>query len=150
MKSQMKIKGSSSPIFASNSHIKQEREVINTHSYLTRGLTEHPQGTSTKSPIDSPNAGGKHNGSDLSEWNLQTTNLRERMDNALVEFSILREGLDNSGRYPSCGLTIDRHGKINCDMTIPLQEEEFLRECQKCRTRIKKILAHLNLTEDEQ
>lgn len=77
------------------------------------------------------------------------TSLKKRLDNVLAELTIIREGLDASSRYPSCCLTIHTNNKISCDIFGPLPEEKFLKECQKCKDKIKKILAHFNLEKVE-
>jgi len=72
------------------------------------------------------------------------TNLRKRLDNVLAELAIIREGLNNSGRYPSCCLTVHSDGKISCDVVGPLPEEEFLKECEKCQAQIKSMLSRVS------
>jgi len=73
------------------------------------------------------------------------TNLRKRLDNVLAELAIIREGLNNSSRYPSCCLTVHNDGKVSCDVMGPLPEKEFLRECEKCKAQIKRTLSSANL-----
>ncbi len=75
------------------------------------------------------------------------TNLRKRLDNVLSELAIIREGLNNSRRYPSCCLTVHNDGKISCDVIGPLPEEAFLKECEKCQAQIKSMLSRVNLDE---
>ena len=83
------------------------------------------------------------------EEDIEVTKLRKRLNNVLTELAIIREGLNTSGKYPSCCLTIRDDGKIGCDITGPLPEEKFLRECEKCRAGIKRVLARFNLDESE-
>ena len=77
------------------------------------------------------------------------TSLKRRLDNVLAELAIIQEGLEASNHYSSCCLTIHDDNKISCDTTGPLPKEEFLKECQKCKDKIEKILACLNLNEIE-
>jgi len=72
------------------------------------------------------------------------TNIRKRMENILAEITIINQGLAKSGRYPPCCLTVDKNGEIRCDTLGPLPEKEFLKQCAKCRTEIKKILKNFN------
>jgi len=72
------------------------------------------------------------------------TNLRKRLDNVLAELAIIREGLNNSSRYPSCCLTVHNDGKISCDVLGPLSEEQFLQGCEKCQAQIKSLLSRIN------
>ncbi len=76
---------------------------------------------------------------------LQVTNLRNRMDNILVEIAIIREGLAKSGRYPPCCLTVNKNGEISCDILGSLPEKDFLEQCMKCRVEIKRFLAIFDL-----
>jgi len=75
------------------------------------------------------------------------TSLRRRLNNVLAELAIIREGLDKSGRYPSCCLTVHNDGKLSCDVIGPLSEEDFLKECEKCQAQIKSMLTRVNLDE---
>jgi hypothetical protein len=73
------------------------------------------------------------------------TNLRRRLDNVLAELTIIREALNNSGRYPFCCLKVYDDRRISCDVIGPLPEEEFLKECEKCKAQIKRKLAGISL-----
>jgi len=73
------------------------------------------------------------------------TSLKKRLDNVLAELAIIREGLNSSGRYPSCCLTVHNEGKISCDTIGPLSVEEFLKECTKCQAQIKSMLSRVNI-----
>jgi len=75
------------------------------------------------------------------------TSVKKRLDNVLTELAIIRESLNNSGRYPSCCLTVHNDGKISCDVIGPLSEERFLKECEKCQAWIKSMLSRVNLDE---
>ncbi len=68
------------------------------------------------------------------------TNLRKRLENVIAELEIIREGLNAPGRYPTCCLTIHKNGEISCEAKGPLQEKEFLDECEKCRAEMKSFL----------
>ena len=72
------------------------------------------------------------------------TNIRNRMDNILAEIAIIREGLAKSDRYPPCCLTVNKNGEISCDILGLLPEKEFLKQCMKCRAKIKRFLANFN------
>jgi hypothetical protein len=74
--------------------------------------------------------------------------LRKRLDNILNEIEILREVLKGSSIYPPCCLKIHSDGKISCDAVGPLPEKEFLKECEKCRVRIERLIAQINIGED--
>jgi hypothetical protein len=78
---------------------------------------------------------------------LQVTNIRNRMDNILVEIAIIHQGLARSGRYPPCCLTLNEKGEISCDILGPLPEKEFLKQCMKCRAEIKRFLANFTVLE---
>lgn len=73
------------------------------------------------------------------------TNLRRRLDNVLAELTIIREALSDSGRYPSCCLKVYNDRRISCDVIGPLPEEEFLRECEKCKAQIRRKLASIDI-----
>lgn len=73
------------------------------------------------------------------------TNMRNRMDNILVEIAIIREGLAKSDRYPPCCLMTNENGEISCDILGPLPKKEFLDQCMRCRAEIKRFLANFNL-----
>jgi hypothetical protein len=73
------------------------------------------------------------------------TNLRRRLDNVLAELTIIHEALKSSGRYPSCCLKVYDDRRISCDVIGTLPEEEFLRECEKCKAQIRRKLARVNL-----
>jgi len=75
------------------------------------------------------------------------TSLKKRLDNVLTELTIIRQGLDRSGRYPSCCLTVHNDGTIRCDVIGPLAEKRFLKECEKCQAQIKNLLIRINLDE---
>ena len=77
------------------------------------------------------------------------TNLRNRMDNILVEIAIISEGLAKSGRYPPCCLAVNKNGEISCDILGPLPEKDFLEQCMKCRVEIKRFLAIFNLEKNK-
>jgi hypothetical protein len=74
--------------------------------------------------------------------------LRKRLDNILNELEILREALKGLSRYPPCYLKIHSDGKISCDVVGPLPEKEFLKECEKCRVGIERLIAQINIRED--
>jgi hypothetical protein len=78
----------------------------------------------------------------------KVTNIKRRMDNILAEIAIINQGLAKSGRYPPCCLTVSKNGEISCDTLGPLPEKEFLEQCMKCRTEIKKILENFNYDEN--
>ena len=80
----------------------------------------------------------------------RVTNIKNRMDNILVEIAVIKEGLAKSGRYPPCSLAINKNGEISCDVLGPLPEKEFLEECMKCRARVKKFLANFNLERNQE
>jgi hypothetical protein len=67
--------------------------------------------------------------------------LRKRLDNILYELKVLREALKESSRYPPCCLRIHNDGKVSCDVIGPLPEKEFLKECEKCRAQVKKLIS---------
>jgi hypothetical protein len=71
------------------------------------------------------------------------TSLRKRLNNVLAELEIIREALNRSGRYPSCCLTLQKNGKISCDVKAPLPKEQFLKECARCRAEIESFLANV-------
>jgi hypothetical protein len=74
--------------------------------------------------------------------------LRKRLDSLLYELTVLREALKESSHYPPCCLKIHNDGKISCDVTGPLPEKEFLKECEKCRAHIKKLMTQINIRKD--
>ena len=71
------------------------------------------------------------------------TSLKRRLDNVLVELDIIREELEKSGQNPPCCLILNKNGKISCDAYGPLPKADFLKKCQKCRTRLEKFLAQV-------
>lgn len=73
------------------------------------------------------------------------TTLRKRLNNVIAELEIIREGLSMSGRYSMCCLTFHKNGEISCEMKGPLPEEEFLKECRKCRAKMKSFLDHIRI-----
>lgn len=73
------------------------------------------------------------------------TNLRKRLENVIAELEIIREGLNVSGRYPTCCLTIHSNGEISCEMKGPSPEKEFLEECEKCRAEMKSLLDRIRV-----
>lgn len=73
------------------------------------------------------------------------TNLRKRLDNVIAELEIIREGLNTSGRYPTCCLTVHNNGEISCKVKGPLPEKEFLEECEKCRADMKSFLDSIRI-----
>jgi hypothetical protein len=74
--------------------------------------------------------------------------LRKRLDNILCELEILREALKNISNYPPCCLKIHSDGKISCDVVGPLPAKKFLKECEKCRVEMKKLIAQINIRKD--
>ena len=73
------------------------------------------------------------------------TNLRKRLDNVVAELEIIREGLNTSGRYPTCCLTVHNNGDISCEAIGPLPEKKFLKECEKCRAEMKIFLDRIRI-----
>ncbi|MFQ6074022.1 MAG: hypothetical protein ACE5KC_02270 [Candidatus Bathyarchaeia archaeon] len=73
------------------------------------------------------------------------TSLRKRLDNILYELTVIREALKESSRYPPCCLAIHNDGKVSCDVAGPLPEDEFLKECEKCRARIKNLMSQIDI-----
>lgn len=73
------------------------------------------------------------------------TSLRKRLENVITELEIIREGLNTSGRYPTCCLTVNKDGEISCEVKGPLPEKEFLEECEKCRAEMKSFLDHIRI-----
>jgi hypothetical protein len=77
------------------------------------------------------------------------TSPRKRLENILCELEILREAVKNQSRYPPCRLKIYSNGKIGRDAVKPLPEKEFLKECQKCKAQILKLVRQINLKRNE-
>ena len=73
------------------------------------------------------------------------TSLRKRLNNILTELAIMKDGLENSGEYPSCCLTFHENGQISCDVKGPLPKEQFLRECETCRMIVKAFVEFVSL-----
>jgi len=73
----------------------------------------------------------------------EVTSLRKRFDNVLAELDIIRSGLNNSGEFPPCCLTLYGDGKLGCDINGPLPPEVFLKECIKCRKTIRRFLEQI-------
>ena len=68
------------------------------------------------------------------------TNAKKRLESVVAELGIIQEGLNTSGRYPTCCLTIRRNGETSCEVRGPLPESEFLKECKKCRAEMRSFL----------
>ena len=73
------------------------------------------------------------------------TNLKKRLDNVIAELEIIRDGLNASGRYPTCCLIVHKNGEISCEVKVPLPEKEFLEECEKCRAEMKSFLDRIRI-----
>jgi hypothetical protein len=73
------------------------------------------------------------------------TSLRKRLDNILCELKIIQDALKKPGRYPPCCLKIYSDGRVGCDVVPPLPEKEFLKECQKCKARILRLITRMKL-----
>jgi len=73
------------------------------------------------------------------------TNLKKRLDNVIAELEIILDGLNSSGRYPTCCLTVHNNGEISCGVKGPLPEKEFLEECMKCRAEMKSFLGRIGI-----
>ena len=73
------------------------------------------------------------------------TNLKKRMDNILSEFAIIQDMLSKSVGHPPCCLTFYKNGEIRCEVIGPLPENEFLRECRKCRAEIRSFVERVGI-----
>lgn len=68
------------------------------------------------------------------------TSLRQRFENVLAELTIIRQALDKSNNSPPCCIILYPDGRISCDVVAPVKKEQFYKECEKCRSKMKKII----------
>lgn len=76
---------------------------------------------------------------------LRLTGLRERLDNVLAELAVIEDALDKCDNGPPCCLTLQKNGKIGCNIVKPLEKKQFYKKCEKCREQIRKFLDEVRL-----
>jgi hypothetical protein len=71
------------------------------------------------------------------------TSLRKRLENVLAELENIKNALAILSSNPPCCWTLSEEGLISCDYLGPLPKEDFLKECEKCRAEIERIVKNL-------
>jgi hypothetical protein len=73
-----------------------------------------------------------------------TENDEETAKNVIAELKVIKGAYKETKQAPMCCFRYDAEKKIICDVTGPLDKEQFMEKCQECQAQIKTVLINLN------
>jgi hypothetical protein len=64
--------------------------------------------------------------------------------NVIAELKVIKSAYKETKHAPMCCFRYDAQQRIVCDVTGPLDHEQFMEKCKQCQAQIKKVLINLN------